>query len=197
MTLRRRFLLYLLFLHALFAVSAVWFLRAVPMWLIAVEGLYVISLALGLRLLGSFFQPLDLIRSGADYLRDGEFTTRFRPTGQPDMDQLVEVYNRMVDTLREERVRNEEQEHLLHQVLTESPGGVITFDVDGRIDTVNPTAARLLDATAGDLTGRSLEQVGGVLATRLAGLPESGSEVIALRGRSRVRSISASLSRSR
>jgi len=191
MTLRRRFLLYLLFLHLLFAAGAVWFLRASPQWLMAVEGLYVISLALGLRLVKSFFQPLDLIRSGAHYIRDGEFTTRFRPTGQAEMDQLVEVYNQMVDTLREERVRNEEQEHLLRRILDESPGGVIALDVDGRIATANPTAERLLEIPVARLVGQKLADLGSVFGDRLAGLQNLESQVIALRGRSRVRCQSA------
>jgi len=187
MSLRRRFLWYILFLHLLFAAVGAAFLRTAPMWLIAVEGLFVMSLALGLRLLKSFFQPLDQIRSGTLYLGDGDFTTRFRPTGQVDMDQLIDVYNRMVDSLREERVRNEEQDHLLHQVLIDSPGGVITLDVDNRIATVNPTAEHLLEIPAERLVGRRLNELGNSFADRLAELPTPGSQVFALRGRSQVR----------
>lgn len=187
MTLRRRFLFYLLFLHVFFAAGAIWFLRSTPMWLIAVEAVYVLSMVLGLRLVNSYFQPLDLIRSGAHYLRDGEFTTRFRPTGQSDMDQLIEVYNRMADSLREERVRNEEQEHLLGRVLAESPGGVVTLDVEDRIATANPTAVKLLELPAEHLVGRRLDELGTSFADRLAGLSNFDPMVFALRGRSRVR----------
>lgn len=187
MTLRRRFLLYIFALHIIFAGGAIWFLRTAPLWLIAVEGLYVLSLALGLRLVKNFFQPLDLIRSGALYLREGEFTTRFRPTGQSDMDQLIEVYNRMADSLREERVRNEEQEHLLGRVLAESPGGVITLDVEDRIATANPTAVQLLKIPVEGLVGRRLDELGSAFADQLADLSNLESQVYALRGRSRVR----------
>ena len=105
MTLRLKFLLYLVTLHLVFAACAVWFLRDQRIWLIAVEAFFFLSLVVGVYLVRAYFGPLKLIESGAQYLRNGEFTTRFAPTGQADMDRLVDVYNRMVDRLREERDR--------------------------------------------------------------------------------------------
>jgi nitrogen fixation/metabolism regulation signal transduction histidine kinase len=186
-TLRVKFLVYLVALHAVFAGCAVWFLRDHRVWLIAVELFFVISLTVGTYLLRSYFGPLELIKSGAQYLREGEFTTRFAPTGQQDMDQLVQVYNRMVDQLREERIRNEEQEQLLRKVMAESPGGVITLDVDGRVDTVNPAAETLLNMRADAMTGRLLGEVGSPLARQLAEIPRDQSRLLTLRGRRRVR----------
>ena len=46
-------------------------------------------------------------------LREGEFTTRFLEVGHPDVDTMIRVYNRMVDDLREERVRLQEQQYFL------------------------------------------------------------------------------------
>ena len=187
MTLRRRFLLYLILVHLVFAACAVWFLRAHSVWLIALEAFFVISIAAGWRLQRSFFEPLSLIRSGAFYLREGEFTTRFTPTGQEDMDQLLDVYNRMVDILREERVRNEEQEQLLRKVLAESPGGVVTLDVAGRLSSVNPAAEALLGDPADRLLGRPLKALESPLARELDRLGRDESRVVVLSGRRRVR----------
>ena len=82
-------------------------------------------------------------------LRDGEFTTRFLEVGHPDVDTMIRVYNRMVDDLREERVRLQEQQYFLGQLLAASPAGVIVLDHDGSVSAVNPAAARLLQAPAG------------------------------------------------
>ena len=38
-------------------------------------------------------------------MREHEFTSRFREVGQPEIDALIGVYNRMVDHLRDERMR--------------------------------------------------------------------------------------------
>ena len=187
MTLRRRFLIYLLVLHLVFACCAVYFLRAHPVWLIAVEVFFVISFAVGLRLLHRFFTPITLIRSGADYLRERDFMTRFTPTGQPDMDQLVDVYNHMADSLREERVRGEEQEHLLQKVMAESPGGVITLDVDGMVASLNPAAEKLLGREEADLVGRHLADVGTSFTRQLSELARNERRMLTLRGRRRVR----------
>jgi nitrogen fixation/metabolism regulation signal transduction histidine kinase len=186
-TLRLKFLLYLVALHAVFAACAVWFLRSHPIWLVAVEVFFVVSFAVGVLLLRSYFGPLRLIRSGALYLREGEFTTRIRPSKQSDMDQLIDVYNRMVDTLREERIRNEEQEQLLQKVLAESPGGVITLNVDGKVATVNPAAEALLSTTADAMIGQPLTELGTPFAQQLSELPRDASCLLTLRGRRRVR----------
>jgi len=191
-TLRRRFLLYLVALHAVFAGCAVWFLIERPVWLIAVEVFFVATFAVGLRLLKAFFGPLQLIRSGAHYLREGEYSTRFANVGHRDMDQLVDVYNRMVDTLREERIRNEEQEHLLRKLLAESPGGVITLDVDGRVATVNPAAEALLGCSRETLVGHPLSDLGTPFAHRLSELPRDASRLLTLSGRRRVHCQAAS-----
>ena len=194
MTLRLKFLVYLVALHAVFAACAVWFLRDQRPWLIAVEIYFVISLALGVWLLRAYFGPLRLIESGAQYLRDGEFTTRFTKTGQTDMDRLVEVYNRMVDELREERIRNEEQEQLLRKVMAESPGGVITLDVDGKVDSINPAAEALLHTRAEEAIGRPLVELESPLARQLADVPRDTSTLLALSGRRRVRCRAATFS---
>jgi nitrogen fixation/metabolism regulation signal transduction histidine kinase len=192
-TLRRRFLIYLVTLHAVFAACAVWALRDQRIWLIAVEIFFVISLALGIYLLRCYFGPLKLIESGAQYLSDGEFTTRFTRTGQKDMDRLVDVYNRMVDELRKERIRNEEQDQLLRKVMAESPGGVITLDFDGKLDTVNHAAEALLNMDAQAMRGRPLTALGTPFARQLARIPRNESRLLLLRGRRRVRCQAATL----
>jgi nitrogen fixation/metabolism regulation signal transduction histidine kinase len=186
-TLRSRFLLYLILLHVVFAGCAGWFLRDNRLWLLALEVFFVLSFVWGLYLLRRFFGPLQLIRSGTSLLRDGEFTIRFTPTGQKDMDQLIDVYNRMVNSLRETRIRNEEQEQLLQRVLAESPGGIITLDVDGNVAAINPAAEAMLGAGAEGLTGRPLADLGTRLARELSELPSNESRVLALQGRRRVR----------
>lgn len=187
MTLRFRFVFYLVLLHLVFAGCAIWFLWIERVWLLAVEVFFAVSFAFGLRLLRAYFEPLKLVGSGAQYLREGEFTTRFTPTGRSDMDRLILTYNDMVDRLREERVRNEEQEHLLRKVMAESPGGVITLDLEGHVADANPASLSMLNTTEKGVKGKKLEQLGTPFARQLAGLQSNQSSVVVLRGRRRVR----------
>ena len=99
----------------------------------------------------------------------------------------MRVYNRMVDSLRDERVRLQEQQQFLARVLRESPGGILVLDFDGRVEMANPAALRLLQADAAGVIGRSLEELDRPLTSDLAALSEGQSRVLALWGGRRVR----------
>lgn len=186
-SLRTRFFIYLAVVHTLFAAVAYLVVRTSIAWLVAVEGVFLLSLVIGIVLMRALFEPLALIRSGAAFIRENDFATRFTETGPPEMTDLIRVYNRMVDNLREERIRNREQEHFLRDVLAASPSGVVTLDLDGRIATVNPGAEALLARKAENLVGRKLDEAGSAFAEQLLRLAPGETRVIRLQGRRRVK----------
>ena len=120
---------------------AVPFLVANPLWLLAAEVGLALSLLVGLRLVRGLFRTLALIQDGAQFLRDRDFTARLRETDQPELDTLVGVYNQMVDHLRQERARLQEQHHFLAQILEQSPSAIVVLDFDGAISLCNPAAS--------------------------------------------------------
>src|ERR1051326_9062164 len=116
MSLRTKILLYLVVLHLVFAAAAVFFLVAKPLMLFGVEAIFVVSILISYRLVRALFVPLDLISTGAELIAERDFTSRFVPVGQPEMDSLIAVYNDMIDRLRDERLAAEEQHQLLDQI---------------------------------------------------------------------------------
>ncbi|UCE03645.1 MAG: PAS domain-containing protein [Candidatus Latescibacterota bacterium] len=186
-TLRLRFLLYLALLHAVFAAAAALFLWQHRVWLLAVEAFFLLSAIVGVVLVRRLFEPIQLIRSGAQFMSESDFTTRFLETGQPELDELARVYNRMVDHLREERTRNEEQESFLQRVLAASPSGIVTLDFDGRIVMANRSATTMLGQDSSSLAGQRLDELGIPFADALARLGAGGSTVLPLTGRRRVK----------
>ena len=64
-----------------------------------------VSLATGVALVRRMFRALAFVGESAQFLNDSDYTTRFREVGQPEIDRLIGVYNRMVDSLRAERQR--------------------------------------------------------------------------------------------
>ena len=114
-----------------------------------------------------------MIRTGAELIREGDFTAHFRETGQRDMDELIRIYNRMIDALREERLRILEQQTFVEKVIAASPAGIVTEDFDGRVALVNPSAERLLQVGSREILGRPLREVPGPLAHALVSLPRS------------------------
>jgi nitrogen fixation/metabolism regulation signal transduction histidine kinase len=187
LTQRAQFLLYLTGVHLLLAAAGVYLLLDNPLWLLAVEGAFVTSLVMGVHLTTRMFRSMAFARSGVQLIRDHDFTSRLLPVGQPEIDELITVYNRMVDSLRDERTRLQEQHHFLAHVLRVSPSGIVILDFDRRIDTVNPAAERLLGAAAPSLRERRLEELDSALAAVASALPADATEVISLSATRRVR----------
>jgi two-component system, NtrC family, nitrogen regulation sensor histidine kinase NtrY len=186
-TLRRWLIAYLVVIHSVAAGLAVYFLRDLPFWLLALEAALVASLACGAFLARRVFGGLALVREAQQLLDDGDFMSRVREVGQPEVDRIIRLFNRLSDRLRDERVRLQEQQHFLSRILSVSPLGILFLDFDGRIVYVNPAAERLLQQGAPALSGRRLSEVAGPVAEALAGLRVDASCVVTLWGGRRVR----------
>lgn len=184
---RRRFVLYLGVLHVLLAAVAGLLLRQDRLWLFAVEAVFVSSLTAGVLLTRGLFRPLALARESAHLLKEHDHTVRFREVGQPEVDELIRVYNGMTDSLREERIRLREQHHFLSQILEASPLGVLTLDFDGQVDFANSGAVRLLGLPVSELHGRRLVDLDVPLAAALADLAPGESRVVPVWGGRRVK----------
>jgi len=186
-SLKSRFLLYLAVVHLPFAALAVWLLGDHRPWLIVVELAFALSLTTGLWLVRSLFGPLELLKGGADLLKEADFSSRFRASGPAEMEELVSVYNAMLQRLQDERLRLTEQHLFLEKVLEASPAGVVTLDYDGRVDSVNPAAEALLERPAASLKGQPVASAGGVLGQLLDTLSPGEAKVVPVHGSRRVR----------
>lgn len=88
-------------------------------------------------------RPINIIASGSDLIKEQDFSSRLTAIGQPDIDKLIGVFNKMMGQLKEERLRVREQHYFLDLLINASPLGVITLDFDQRISSLNPSAQRL------------------------------------------------------
>jgi two-component system, NtrC family, nitrogen regulation sensor histidine kinase NtrY len=186
-SLRRRAVAYLVVLHLVFAGLAVYLFLNNPFWLLAIELFFIGSLAIGLRLSREMYRQFGLAAEGLRLIRDEEFTSRFLPVGQREIDEIIAVYNRMVDHLRAERVRVAEQHQFLSQVLDVSPSGVVILDFDQHVSTVNPAAERLLDRRKSEMVGRRLDELRSPLGDALASLKSGEARLVGLLGARRVK----------
>ena len=147
MSLRSKLMAYIIGLHLVLAAVAVVFLLEEPMLLFAIEALFLLSIGLAVRLVRALFVPFDLMKTGAELIAEREFTSKFVPVGQPEMDNVIDVYNRMIERLREERLTAEEQHQLLQKIVDASPAGIVICDFDGNVQQTNAAARRLLGAS--------------------------------------------------
>ncbi|HEX7705748.1 MAG TPA: ATP-binding protein [Thermoanaerobaculia bacterium] len=146
MTLRSKIVGYFVALHLVLGAVAAVVLVESPVFLFIAEALFLLSVAISIYLVRALFVPLDLIRTGSELIAERDFTSRFVPVGQPEMDRLIDVYNGMIDRLREERLLAEEQHQLLEKIVEASPAGIVLCDFEGNIQRMNPSAVRMLGA---------------------------------------------------
>jgi nitrogen fixation/metabolism regulation signal transduction histidine kinase len=187
MTLRTRLVLYLVVIHVMMAALAVFLFRETQWYLLVAEVVFAASLATGYRLVDSLFVPLRLIGTGAELIAEKDFASHFRAVGQPEMDALVTVYNDMIDRLREERLRLEEQSTLLERIIRASPSGILVCDLDGNVRQINPAAERLLGVPAGEIEGRPVSGSTHEGLRLLGELAKGESRVLSTRGLTRLR----------
>jgi nitrogen fixation/metabolism regulation signal transduction histidine kinase len=185
---RARLVTYFVVVHLAMAGLGGWLVwTSSPFWLLAVEATLALSLAVGIALIRRAASYQALAADASRLVHDEAFTSRFIPVGEPDVDAMIGLYNRMVDRLRDERVRLAEQHQFLAQVIAASPSGIVVLGFDGEATSLNPAAARLLDRPAADVTGRRLAALGTPLAAALEALAPGESRVVGVDGASRVR----------
>jgi two-component system nitrogen regulation sensor histidine kinase NtrY len=183
---RARLVTYFVVVHLALAGLGGWLVWTEPYALIGVEVALIVSLAIGVGLVRRAIGYRALAADARRLVHDQAFTSRFLPVGEPDLDELIALYNRMVDRLRDERVRLAEQHHFLAQVLDVSPSGIVVLGFDGEVTSLNPAAARLLGIPRTS-TGPPLAELGSPLAAAMAGLGSGESRVVGADGAARIR----------
>jgi nitrogen fixation/metabolism regulation signal transduction histidine kinase len=149
--------------------------------LIALEALIGLTAAGLLLFYRRVIRPLHIIASGMDLLREQDFSSRLRRVGQPESDRIADLFNRMMEQLKNERLHLREQHHFLDLLVNASPLGVVALDADGLIMSANPAAYRLLGIPpATNLAGKPLEAADSRLATELAKIEKDCSRTIRL-----------------
>ncbi|MGH7494500.1 MAG: sensor histidine kinase [bacterium] len=187
MSLRLKFILYLLFIHLAFAALAVYFLWNHRLWLLALEAFCVVSFVISFKLFRALLKPVELVVAGVETLKQRDFSSRLPAIHQPEIDQLIEVYNKMMDQLREERIRLQEQHFFLGKLLSASPAGIVTLDFDDRIATANRSAGGVLQCAPEFLLGKKLLDLHSPFAHALNRLQAGESQVLPLLGSRRVK----------
>jgi two-component system nitrogen regulation sensor histidine kinase NtrY len=137
-------------------------------------------------MLDRIFRPLDHLGTGLAALKDQDFTSQLRYTGSAETDKLVEVYNRMMTNIREERRYQQEQHFFLENLIASLPVGLVVLDYDQKLAQFNPVARRILGIEEGD-KGKRLIDTGMQLAAVLEAHPLQEGKTYRLGGAQYVR----------
>ena len=143
------------------------------------ESLLTLSLIILIFFYRKVLKPLESIGNGMELLREQDFSSRLTKVGQAEADHIIAIFNRMMDQLKEERLRLREQNHFLDLLVSASPMGVIILTFDGDVSLINKAALRFLGLTSeSDAKGLALNQLTSPLAKEIVRLPKDTTETI-------------------
>ena len=125
-------------------------------------------------------KPLNSIGSGMELLREQDFTSRLSPVGQYEADRIVNVFNRMMEQLKNERLRLREQNNFLDLLIKASPMGVILTTLDEDLSELNPMAQKMLGVRQEDVLGKKMNEIDSPLAAELANVPKGETATVRL-----------------
>lgn len=180
MSLRHRLYGYLVGLHLLLLAGTVLLLRDTPGTMLALEAALLGSLWLGLRLVRRALEPLGYTRHFHDLLQDQHYAARLQGGNDPELGELVDLFNTMLQRLYQERLQLGEQQGFLDRLLEATPSAVIVFDFDGKISLLNASAVALVGAPSRGQTLRALaaDDGGAGLLAQLDALPLGDSRLL-------------------
>ncbi|HWZ02108.1 MAG TPA: ATP-binding protein [Mucilaginibacter sp.] len=151
MKLRTKYILFVVILH-LVALTLSWFIFVEnKIYFIISEVFIIISVIIAWQLYLQLLRPLKTLMQGVEAIKDRDFNVKFLSTGKHEMDQLIGVYNQMMDELRTERTRQEQQHFFLEKLIFTSPTGIIILDYDDNVQQINPKALQLIGVKADDV----------------------------------------------
>ena len=115
----------------------------VPFWII--QCIVIASIILSSFIYKKLIRPYNIILSGMQLLKEQDFSTNLRPVKNKEANQLIEIFNRMITQLRNERSMIREKNHFLDLLIKASPQGIIILDFNKCISDINPSGMKLLN----------------------------------------------------
>jgi len=182
MKLRTKYILFVVILHLITLVLTYFIFEQNKVFFIVSEVFIIISVVIAWQLYRQLIQPLKLLMQGVDAIKDKDFNVKFLSTGKHEIDELINVYNQMMDELRTERTRQEQQHFFLEKLIHTSPTGIIILDFDDRVQQVNPKALQLLNIAEEQLRGYSTHELEHPLLKQIGELKSGETAVVKLDG---------------
>lgn len=181
MRIKYYFLVFVLFLLGVLSMSTYLLAGRGNIIFYVMEGLVLLTILFLFIFYRKIVKPLNTISNGMDLLREQDFSSRLSPVGQYEADRIVKVFNRMMEQLKNERVNLRAQNHFLDLLIQASPMGVMTFDMNGCIASLNDSAVRMFGFTKeGEVLGKKLSEIDSPLSQELHRIPLGSVQTIRL-----------------
>ena len=103
-------------------------------------------------------KPIRALAEGADEIARGNFSHRVEVLAEDELALLVSTFNQMSGKLEENSAELSERRKYIETVLQSLSTGVISFDAENRVTTINKAAIEMLKLETADFSGLELEK---------------------------------------
>lgn len=169
-------------LHLLTLVLAWFIFIDNKIYFIIAEAFVLLSAVVAIQLYRQLVLPLKMLLQGIEAIKDKDFNVKFLSTGKLEVDALIDVYNQMMDELRTERTRQEQQHFFLEKLIHTSPTGIIILDFDDRVQQINPKALHVLGIDEKAVVGELIGELPNPIFKHIKALKSGETEVVKLDG---------------
>jgi nitrogen fixation/metabolism regulation signal transduction histidine kinase len=157
LTLRAQLWLYLLLMQVFpLAIAIYLFRQGELVWFFMMEVLIGASFLVGVIMIRKALRPVEYIQSIKSTFQDRAFGSRMKSFGVRELDELVSLFNEMLEELHREQLKLGEQKGFFDKLLLATPIGIVIYDFDERISNMNPAAEAMLDLPFQALKAQSL-----------------------------------------
>ncbi|WP_245770773.1 sensor histidine kinase [Mucilaginibacter polytrichastri] len=184
MKLRTKYILFVFILHLVTLVLTYFIFEANKALFLVAEVFVIISILISWNLYRQLIQPMKSLMVGLEAIKDRDFNIKFSPTGKYEVDQLIGVYNQMIDQLRTERTLQEQQHFFLEKLIHTSPTGIIVLDHDDQVQQINPKALQILGVGDKQVLNQPVGNVSNELLQQVTNLKSGETKVLKYGGAS-------------
>jgi len=176
----RHFFLFLLLCAAVLVPTACLVAMCPLPWnKLALVGIFIEAIVLFLAY-RNLFRPIRVIAGGMDLLCEQDFSSRLKHVGQNDADRVVDMFNAMMDRLRSQSLRMQEQNTFLQLLIEASPMAVMILNDDDVVTDANDAS---LDMLGCNPVGVRLSALESPLGRALASLAQDELRTVRIGGR--------------
>jgi len=187
MSIKTHFLIWAVIIHLLMMAFCALTLHDNLVWFLFSMVCVVLSLAISTRIWRRLSKSDKVSATCLEMLNEQDFSARLSRVGYPESDRMIDLYNRMIGELREQRLQILDKSEFLNLLIDAETLGIIILDFDMTITLANPAAAIFLQIPASQLTGRRLNEFDNVMAQALSVLSENEPQIVESGGINRYR----------
>ena len=184
---KTRFLIWAIVIHLLMIAFCIFAFRNNLAWLLCSVLCVAASAGVAAWLWYGLSKSDKVAASCIEMLNEQDFSALLRHVGYPESDRMIDVYNRMIAELREQRLQILDKSEFLNLLIEADNMGIIVLDFDRIVTSVNPAAAKFLQIPAAELIGHRLDEFDNVMMQTLSTLSEDSPQVVEAGGVNRYR----------